>query len=125
MIRNIKFTCRTCGSDQVTFDAVARWDVEAQTYVVSTLYDDCFCESDTCLGNERRVQERDAVTGEELGLGPGTFDYIPKAEAEAAWQAYNQRREAERQKAEAARQQEQIIAENTSTLSAAVEEMPA
>lgn len=105
MTRNIKFTCRTCGSDQVTFDAVARWDVEAQSYVVSTLYDDCFCESGTCLGNERRVQERDAVTGEELGLGPGSFDYIPKAEA--------------------ARQQEQITAGNACILSAAVEEMPA
>ena len=125
MTRTIKFTCRTCGSDQVTFDAVARWDVEAQSYVVSTLYDDCFCESDTCLGNERRVQERDAVTGEELGLGPGSFDYIPKAEADAAWQAYHQRRETERLAREAAQKQEQVIAENAALLSETAEELPA
>lgn len=123
MTRNIKFTCRTCGSDQVTFDATARWDVEAQSYTVSTLYDDCFCESDNCLGNERRVQERDAVTGEELGLGPGSFDYIPKAEADAAWDAYHKQREAEKRAREEDLKQKAIIAENAATLATATEEM--
>lgn len=125
MTRKIKYTCLTCGGDEITFDATAQWDVEAQCYVVSTLYDDCFCGSDTCQGEERRVQEYDADSGEALATGPGSFEYIPKAEADAAWETYHKQREAERQERARGLKQEQIIGENVAHLAAAVEEMPA
>lgn len=123
MTRKIKYACLTCGSEEITFDATAAWDVEAQRYVVSTLYDDCFCGSDTCQGEERRVQEYDADTGEALATGPGSFEYIPKAEADSAWEEYYRQQDAERQERERDLKQEQIIAENVAHLSAAVEEM--
>lgn len=123
MTRKIKYTCLTCGSEEITFDATAEWDVEVQCYVVSTLFDDCFCGSDTCQGEERRVQEYDADTGEALAIGPGSFEYIPKVEADAAWKEYYRQRDAERQERERSLKQEQIIAENEAVLSEAAEEM--
>lgn len=125
MTRKIKYACQTCGSENVAFDATAKWDVEMQAYVVSTLYDDCFCSSDTCQGEERRVQEYDAETGEALSLGPGSFDYIPKTEADAAWDAYHKLQEAERQERDKLQRQEQIVADNAAHLSAALHEFPA
>lgn len=125
MTRKIKYACLTCGSEEITFDATAEWDVEAQRYVVSTLFDDCFCGSDTCQGEERRVQEYDADTGEALSIGPGSFEYIPKVDADAAWADYHKQREAERQDREKDLKQEQIIAENAAVLFEAVQEMPA
>jgi len=123
MTRKIKYACLTCGSEEITFDATAAWDVEEQAYVVSTLFDDCYCGSDTCQGEERRVLEYDADTGEALSTGPGSFDYIPKAEADAAWKEYEKQREAERQERERDLKQEQIIADNAAHLAALAEEL--
>lgn len=123
MTRKIKYACLTCGSEEIAFDATAEWDVEAQCYVVSTLFDGCFCGSDACQGEERRVQEYDADSGEALATGPGSFEYILKEEADAAWADYHEQREAERQDRERDLKQEQIIAENVAHLSVAVQEM--
>jgi len=123
MTRKIKYACLTCGSEDVTFDATAAWDVEEQAYVVSTLYDDCFCGSDTCQGEERRVQEYDADTGEALATGPGSFELILKVDADAAWETYHRQQDAERRDRERDLKQEQTIAENATVLSEAAEEM--
>lgn len=125
MTRKIKYACKTCGSEDVTFDATVSWNVETQSYEVSTLYEECYCNSDTCQGEERRVQEYDADTGEALAIGPHSLDYIPKADADAAWDAYHLRQKAERDARERDQRQEQIIAEIAATLAAALEEMPA
>ena len=125
MTRKINYACRTCGSEDVTFDATASWDVDAQDYVVSTLLDDCYCNSDTCQGEERRVQEYDADSGEALAIGPHSLDYIPKADSDVAWEAYHLRQKAERDARDRDQRQERIISEIAVTLAAAVEEMPA
>lgn len=45
--------CSHCGSDDVVNDAVARWDIRTQTWMLSDLYDDhaecCQCEGETTL----------------------------------------------------------------------------
>ena len=43
-----KPTCRYCGSDSVTLDAQATWDVEAQEWRLCSTYDSGYCgECDT------------------------------------------------------------------------------
>lgn len=41
----ITFVCETCGSDTVTRDAWAEWDVEAQEWVLGAAYDYAFCHA--------------------------------------------------------------------------------
>lgn len=36
--------CKTCGSDRVTMDCLARWDVEAQDWLVSSPLDCTDCD---------------------------------------------------------------------------------
>lgn len=40
----IKPVCTICGSDEVTRDAIVRWDVEAQTWIISSLLEDLQCD---------------------------------------------------------------------------------
>ena len=39
----IKVVCPDCGSDNVTRDACARWSVQTQDWILSTVYDDITC----------------------------------------------------------------------------------
>lgn len=36
--------CSECGSDDVLMDAYARWDVDAQEWVLNSTHDDTVCE---------------------------------------------------------------------------------
>lgn len=38
-----KPVCAECGSDDVTLDAVARWDEEKQDWALSSTFDDAYC----------------------------------------------------------------------------------
>jgi len=40
----IKMVCETCGSDNVRRDAFAEWDVGAQEWMLSTVFDHTVCE---------------------------------------------------------------------------------
>jgi len=70
-----------------------------------------------------RVAEFDAQTGEALGLGPGSFEYIPKDQADAEWAKYHADRKAERAQQDRARQQEKILHDNAEALAAAHQEI--
>ena len=125
MSRPIDYRCQSCGSTEVTFDATAEWDADQQRLVVSNTYDDCYCNSDACQGEECHVAEFDVQTGEALGRAPGSFDYIPKREADAAWADYHEERKAERAQRDRARRQDKIISDNAEMLAAAYQEIVA
>ena len=44
MAKMTKPVCPECGSDGITRDACARWSVEAQDWVLSSVYDDMTCD---------------------------------------------------------------------------------
>jgi hypothetical protein len=46
--------CRTCKSENVSLDAWADWDVEAQQWVLGTTFDYAHCH--TCEGETRLVE---------------------------------------------------------------------
>lgn len=123
MTRNIKYICKTCGSDEITFDATAEWDVELQKLVVSNTYDDCYCNSEECQGEVRDAQTHDAETGEALGRAPGSFEYIPIEQADASWDVVRRQRDAENKERDRTLQQERTIVEISTALVAADEEM--
>lgn len=50
----IRIVCRTCGSSLVTRDAWAEWDVDAQDWVLASVYDYAFCHR---CGEETRIEE--------------------------------------------------------------------
>jgi len=123
MTRLLDYRCTSCGGTEIIYDASAEWDTGQQEFVVSSTHDACFCNSEECQGEECRVAEFDARTGEALGLGPGSFEYIPKDQADAAWAKYHAERKAERAQQDRARQQEQIIHDNAEALAAAHKEI--
>lgn len=123
MSRAIDHRCRTCGSAEMAFDATAEWDAEAQDFVVGTTYDTGWCNSETCQVEERDAKICDVVTGEELARAPGSHVYIPKAEADALWDAERARRAEERAARESEAQQQKHIAETVAQLTQAYEEI--
>ena len=125
MKRKIEERCRECGSTDITHDAIAEWDSEKQAYVLIDIQEGCYCNSDACQGDTCRVAEFDVQTGEALGRPPGIFDYIPKAQADAAWADYHKERKTEREARDRARQQKDIIADNAAALVAAHQEIGA
>jgi len=122
MKRKIEERCRDCGSTDITHDAIAEWDIEKQGYVLIDTQGGCYCNSDACQGDACRVAEFDAQSGEALGRAPGVFDYIPKAQADAAWADYHAERKTERAACDRARQQEDIIVNTAEALAAAHQE---
>lgn len=40
-----KMICNACESEEVFRDAYASWDVEAQTWILSNVYDQAYCNS--------------------------------------------------------------------------------
>lgn len=123
MTRLIDYRCTSCGGAEISYDASAEWDTGQQQFVVRSTYDACFCNSEQCQGEERNVAEFDAQTGEALGLGPGSFEYIPKEQADAEWAKYHQARKADRAQQNRARQQEQIIRDIAEALATAHQEI--
>jgi ribosomal protein S27AE len=50
--KRVTYLCERCGSDLVTLDAWAEWNVEQQKWVLGATYDHTFChkcESETHL----------------------------------------------------------------------------
>lgn len=48
------YLCESCGSDLVTLDAWAEWDVEQQKWVLGATYDHTFCHK--CDAETRVVE---------------------------------------------------------------------
>lgn len=46
--KRVTYLCEKCGSDLVTLDAWAEWDVDQQEWVLGATYDQNFC--DKCEG---------------------------------------------------------------------------
>lgn len=125
MTRKIEYRCTTCGCTELTYDACAEWDVEQQSYVLISTYDAVYCKSYTCDGDETSTSVFDAETGEELGQAPGSYEYTPKDEADRLWQIENEKRKADMAERDQQRKQEQTIADTTSALEAAYQEIAA
>ncbi|MYB77841.1 MAG: hypothetical protein F4X83_12290 [Chloroflexi bacterium] len=125
MSRRIDYRCKTCGSNEMAFDATAEWDADLQNFVVGTTYDTGWCNSETCQGEERSAFTCDAETGEELRQPPGSFDYIPKPEADVLWKAEQERWAAERAEREQQARHDAAITETVETLASAYEEITA
>lgn len=56
----IKKVCSYCGSENILFDAYAKWDVEKQEYVHDdVLYGNVFCEEckGECSVREIKIEE--------------------------------------------------------------------
>ncbi len=123
MTRLIDYRCTPCGGSEISYDASAEWDAGQQQFVMSSTYATSFCNSEKCQGEEGSVAEFDAQTGEALGLGPRSFDYIPKEQADAEWATYHEDRKAERDQLDRARQQEKIFHDNAEAPAAAHQEI--
>lgn len=52
--KRVTFVCETCGSDLVTRDAWAEWDVEEQTWTLGAAYDYTFCHK--CEGETHLLE---------------------------------------------------------------------
>lgn len=50
----VRIICHTCGSELVTRDAWAEWDVDAQDWVLASIYDYAFCHN---CEEETRIEE--------------------------------------------------------------------
>lgn len=53
MNKRITFVCETCGSDDVTSDALAHWEVATQQWELRSTLDNCSCER--CATDTRLV----------------------------------------------------------------------
>ena len=42
--QKVQMICSHCGSEEVKRDAWAEWDVEKQDWVLSSVYDNTYCE---------------------------------------------------------------------------------
>ena len=52
--RKIRIVCGTCGSETVTRDAWAEWDVGAQNWALGAVYDYAYCHN---CENDSRLEE--------------------------------------------------------------------
>lgn len=123
MARTIEMRCTTCGSTNVSMDAAAEWDPDQQGWVLSTTYDHTWCNSDECDGADATLATYDADTGEELRMAPKSFEYLPKAEADALWEEQQAIWRADRDARAAEREKLEQIAETTNILAAASQEI--
>ncbi len=123
MSRTIEIRCTSCGSTEVAKDAAAEWDTEKQDWVLSSTYDHAWCNSEKCDGEPASLAAFDAETGEELRMGPGSHEYIPKPEADALWKAERERWETERAQREAEQKAKAQIAQTAETLADAYQEI--
>lgn len=67
------FVCNVCGSDQVTREAWAAWDVAAQAWVLNTAFDFAYCHR--CLGYAQLDQL--VLTGPPPVLPDGGIAFPP------------------------------------------------
>jgi Zn finger protein HypA/HybF involved in hydrogenase expression len=52
--KRVTYLCEKCGSDQVTLDAWAEWNVEQQLWVLGATYDQTYCHK--CDGETHLVE---------------------------------------------------------------------
>jgi hypothetical protein len=52
--KRVTYLCERCGSDLVTLDAWAEWNVEQQEWVLGATYDHTFCHK--CDGETHLVE---------------------------------------------------------------------
>ena len=52
--KRVTYVCEQCGSDLVTLDAWAEWDVDEQKWVLGATYDHTFCHK--CEGETHLVE---------------------------------------------------------------------
>lgn len=123
MARTIEVRCTTCGSTNVSKDAAAEWDTEKQDWVLSSTYDHQWCNSEECDGADATLAVFDAQTNEELRMAPNSFEYLPKAEADALWEEQQAIWRADRDARAAEREKLEQIAETTNILAAASQEI--
>lgn len=69
--------CPECGSPDVSVDATARWDIEAQDWVMSGTFDDRTCGSCGYEGSSFAEVEVEAMTSAQSDFVAGrTMDYV-------------------------------------------------
>ena len=54
----VQMHCNSCGSERVTRDAWAEWDVDTQSWLLATVYDYAYCHD---CDEETRIEERPAI----------------------------------------------------------------
>jgi hypothetical protein len=87
MTRKVFFACAKCGSDNITRDTTAYWDPLEQVWKINDDIDDiCICQE---CGTEDDLRILDVDTHEVLDVPPygPPNAYLPKAEADALWEA--------------------------------------
>lgn len=52
--QKLQIVCKCCGSEDVMRDAWAEWDVDAQAWVLKSVFDAAYCES--CDGEARLME---------------------------------------------------------------------
>jgi hypothetical protein len=52
--KRLTYLCERCGSDLVTLDAWAEWNIELQEWVLGATYDQAFCHK--CEGETHLVE---------------------------------------------------------------------
>lgn len=115
--RRIKYVCASCGGDEMSWDATARWSEADQEFEMSgDVCDTSYC--DDC-GGEAREKVLDLDTGEELKQPPRGMEWLPVAEADALWDEWRADGERERAERKAMAQAE----ENAAALAAAYGEV--
>lgn len=77
--QKVKIICAECGSDNVRRDAYAEFDVDAQEWVLSTVFDQGYCEA--CGGVEERLEERPLALAESTAP-----DLLATLQDFAAWE---------------------------------------
>jgi len=58
--KRVTYLCEKCGSDQVTLDAWAEWNVERQAWVLGATYDHTYCHK--CDGETHAIEVKLAPT---------------------------------------------------------------
>jgi len=58
--KRVTYLCEKCGSDQVTLDAWAEWNVERQAWVLGATYDHTYCHK--CDGETHAIEVELAPT---------------------------------------------------------------
>ncbi len=66
----IKKVCTNCGSDQVSVDATARWNIETQDWEITDIMDGEFCDDCDCETHFKDA-EIDATTGSDTTTNEG------------------------------------------------------
>lgn len=65
MSKKIKFVCPDCGSDDVSRDAYAVWNIETQKWELEGMYDAMQCNEPTCGYSDKTGFSAVEITDED------------------------------------------------------------